>query len=144
MDAREGRMAKRKTMSDYRELVRRLRGGQSIRAIQRETGTHRKIVRGIRDLARTEGWLAEDRKLPSEAELQSALGRGGSRGDQDADAGATSRKPHALDSVKCGRRDVVAGLGNVTGQGLVLFEGEARESVATTRSSRANRIFTCT
>ena len=89
-------MAKRKTMSDYRELVRRLRAGQSIRAIQRETGTHRQIVRGIRDRARMQGWLALDRELPSEAELQSALGRGGAGGDKDT-SDASSRKPHTLD-----------------------------------------------
>ena len=52
------------------DIVRRLRMNQSIRAIKRETGKHRKVIRRVQELAEQEGWLDEQRELPSEHQLQ--------------------------------------------------------------------------
>ena len=43
---------------------------QSIKAIKRETGKHRKVIRRVLELAGQEGWLDAERELPSEHELQ--------------------------------------------------------------------------
>jgi len=66
-------MPKRKTMPELREILIRIRRGQSLRGISRETGTHRKIVREMRELARLQGWLTDDIPLPSEGMLVQAL-----------------------------------------------------------------------
>lgn len=56
---------------DVREILRRLRAGQSERAIQRETGIHRKTVRRCREWADAQGLL--DGELPDLATLQREL-----------------------------------------------------------------------
>ena len=50
---------------ELQEIVRRLKMKQSIKAIKRETGKHRSVIRRVRELAEQEGWL-EDAHLPSE------------------------------------------------------------------------------
>jgi transposase len=55
------------------DVIRRLRLNQSIRAINRETGIHRTIIRELRDIAIQKGWLKETTPLPSEYALQEAL-----------------------------------------------------------------------
>lgn len=61
-------MARSKTMSEIMEIIRRLIKGQSLRAIQKETGVHRVTIRKVRKLANKSGWI-ESKKLPSEITL---------------------------------------------------------------------------
>ena len=58
-------MARRTSTMELQEIVRRLKMKQSIKAIKRETGKHRSVIRRVRELAEQEGWL-EDAHLPSE------------------------------------------------------------------------------
>jgi len=69
----EDGMPRRKTMLELREIIRRLKLKQSIREIHRETGTHRTIIRKLRDQARDRGWLTTDAELPAEFEIQTIL-----------------------------------------------------------------------
>lgn len=62
-------MGRRKSMLEQREIIRRLRAGQSLRLIFRETGTHRTVIREIRDMAEKQGWLDPATELPSEGEI---------------------------------------------------------------------------
>ena len=54
---------------ELKEIVRRLKMKQSIKAIKRETGKHRSVIRKVRELAEQEGWLGDD-QLPCEHHLQ--------------------------------------------------------------------------
>ena len=54
---------------DLQEIVRRLRMNQSIKAIKRETGKHRSVIRRARELAEQEGWL-DAADLPGERQLR--------------------------------------------------------------------------
>ena len=42
---------------ELQDIVRRLRMKQSIKAIKRETGKHRRVIRRVLELAWQEGWL---------------------------------------------------------------------------------------
>ena len=55
------------------EVIRRLQLKQAIRAINRETGIHRTLIREIRDIAAQKGWLEAAAPLPTEYSLQRAL-----------------------------------------------------------------------
>ena len=55
---------------ELQDIVRRLRMGQSIKAIKRETGKHRRVIRRLLLLAEQEGWLDEQDEVPSEQQLQ--------------------------------------------------------------------------
>ena len=55
---------------ELQDIVRRLRMKQSIKAIKRETGKHRRVIRRTLELAKQEGWLDAKRELPSEHRLQ--------------------------------------------------------------------------
>lgn len=57
---------------ELQDILERLRSDESIRSIQRNTGTHKTIIREIRDLASQKGWLDPSLELPSEFELQMA------------------------------------------------------------------------
>ncbi len=57
---------------DVRELLRRLRAGQTDRAIRRATGTARKTAKRYREIAQQQGWLT-DGPLPDLATLEAAL-----------------------------------------------------------------------
>ena len=81
-------MPKRKTMPELRDIIIRLKKGQSIRGISRETGSHRKVIREIRDTAFSKGWLSEDAPLPSEEMIAEAVASRSSRG----------KKSHPLDA----------------------------------------------
>lgn len=61
-------MGRRKTMPELRDILRRLKLGQSKRTIQKETGTHRTIIREMEKLAVEKGWLNSE-KLPEEGEI---------------------------------------------------------------------------
>ncbi len=56
-------------MIELREIVHRLRLGHSVKAIHRETGRHKTVIRAVRDIAVQEGWLDLRRELPSEGEV---------------------------------------------------------------------------
>lgn len=56
-------------MTEYRDVIKRLRIPQSIRTIQRETGIHRQIIRRIRKVADRNGWLNPASQIPCEEEL---------------------------------------------------------------------------
>ena len=81
---------------ELQDIVRRLRMQQSIKAINRETGKHRRVIRRILELAEHEGWLDAERELPSEQQLQELYHeqRGGADGGR-----------HPLDA----RRDQIRG-----------------------------------
>jgi len=51
------------------DIVHRLRLGQSVKAIHRETGRHKTVIRAVRDLAAQRGWLNLLEELPSEGEI---------------------------------------------------------------------------
>ena len=55
---------------ELQDVVNRLRMKQSIKAIKRETGKHRSVIRRVLQLAEQEGWLDEQQELPSEQQLQ--------------------------------------------------------------------------
>src|SRR4030042_5090058 len=65
---------RRRTMTEYREVIRRLKETQGKREIQRETGIHRTIIRKIEREALKKGWLIPGSGLPNEAELAQAFG----------------------------------------------------------------------
>jgi transposase len=60
-------------MTEKRDIIRRLQKEQSIRAISKETGTHRGIIRDLKAVAEEEGWLRPEVPLPSEGEIKEAL-----------------------------------------------------------------------
>ena len=63
-------MARRTATMELQDIVNRLRMKQSIKAIKRETGKHRSVIRRVLQLAEQEGWLDEQQELPSEQQLQ--------------------------------------------------------------------------
>ena len=81
---------------ELQDIVRRLRMKQSIKAIKRETGKHRRVIRRVLELAGQEGWLDAERELPSEHELQEVYHE--QRGGEDG-------RGHPLDA----RRDQIEG-----------------------------------
>jgi hypothetical protein len=68
-----GRMARKKSMTEYKDIIRRLKVRQSIRMIQRETGIHRTIIRKIHKHALKKGWLEPTAVLPGDEELEMYL-----------------------------------------------------------------------
>jgi transposase len=62
-------MPRRRTMTEYRDVIRRLKMSQSIREIARETGIHRTIIRKIKKIADKKGWLNPASRLPNEETL---------------------------------------------------------------------------
>ena len=59
-------------MIELQEILQRLRVGQSIKAIKRELGKHKTVIRRVKRVAEQEGWLAPQVPLPSEHEIQQA------------------------------------------------------------------------
>jgi transposase len=62
-------MPRRVCVVELQDIVRRLRLGQSVKAIHRQTGRHKTVVRAVRDLAVDEGWLNPSSELPSEGRI---------------------------------------------------------------------------
>ena len=81
---------------ELQDIVRRLRMKQSIKAIKRETGKYRRVIRRVLELAGQEGWLDAQRELPSEHQLQKVYHE--QRGGEDG-------RCHPLDA----RRDQIEG-----------------------------------
>jgi transposase len=63
-------------MTEFRDVVRRLKLDHAVRDIQRSTGVHRTIIRELRELSEKNGWLTVESALPTEAQIQRAR-RGG-------------------------------------------------------------------
>ena len=76
-------------MVELRDVVHRLRLGHSVKAIHRQTGRHKTVIRALRDLAAQEGWMDLTSELPSEGEVLR-------RYQQTLMAGR--EQPHVLDS----------------------------------------------
>jgi transposase len=76
-------MARKRTMTEYREVVKMITQGQTIRAIQRLTGIHRKTIRILYRMAKERGW---GEKCPDEETIRSVLYPG------------REAKKHALDA----------------------------------------------
>ena len=74
-------------MNHWRDLIHRLRAGDSERQIARDVGLSRTTVHKYRALAQAHGFLQPDGPLPDDATLQAALGTG-------------PQPPHALSSVE--------------------------------------------
>jgi transposase len=72
-------MPRRKTMTEYMNIIRRLKNNQSIRSIQKETGIHRTIIRKINKKAEQNGWRDPLAPLPLEEEVVAALLQKGRR-----------------------------------------------------------------
>ena len=78
-------MARKKSMTEYKDIIRRLKTRQSIRGIQRETGIHRTIIRKIQKKAVEKGWLESSAPLPLDEEIEICID-------------PPSREPHPLDA----------------------------------------------
>lgn len=68
-------MPRRRTMTEFREIIRRLQKSQSIRGIQRETGVHRTIIRKLKQKATEHGWLHPGSPIPNEETLYNICGK---------------------------------------------------------------------
>jgi transposase len=84
-------MPRRRTVTELREIIIRLKKGCSVRAINRALGVHRTIIREVRDRAQDEGWLDPKAPLPTEEQVQESVR--GNVGRQTVDA-------HPLDALK--------------------------------------------
>lgn len=76
-------------MAEKSEVIRRLRAGQSIREINRETGIHRATIRLVQEAAIRLNWLIQQKSIPNEKSILEALGNGGEK--------QRSKNPHPLD-----------------------------------------------
>ena len=74
-------------MNHWRDLIHRLRSGDSERQIARDLGISRTTVHKYRARAQDHGFLQPDRAMPSDETLQAALGTG-------------PQPPHAVSSVE--------------------------------------------
>jgi len=71
-------------MNDVIEILHRLRQGESVQAIHRDTGHARKTIRKYREIASLHGFLDAGRPLPGVEELFGVLG--------------TAKRPHQNNS----------------------------------------------
>lgn len=76
-------------MVELQEILQRLRLGHSVKAIHRETGRHKTVIRAIRNLSVREGWLDALKEIPSEGEI--------ARLYEEATIGGHD-EPHVLDA----------------------------------------------
>jgi hypothetical protein len=63
------KMPRRVRTVELKDIVQRLRLGHSVKAIHRDTGRHRTLIRAIRGLAAREDGLTLFKELPSEGEI---------------------------------------------------------------------------
>ena len=84
-------MPRRVREMELRDIVHRLRLGQSVKAIHRETGRHKTVIRALRDLAAQQGWLNPLEELPGEGEI-------GRRYQEQGPS--TEEQPHLLQTVE--------------------------------------------
>ncbi len=74
-------------MFQYRQVVVRLRHGETDREIARSRLMGRRKVMALRRLASERGWLSRDSPLPDDAAIAASLSRA-ARGQYDFDSGA--------------------------------------------------------
>jgi transposase len=79
-------MPKKVGIMDIRDIIRRIKISQPIRAIYRETGVNRDKIREIKNIAKDKGWLSKE-GLPSESELNKIFN-------------SSKQKDHPLDQFK--------------------------------------------
>jgi transposase len=75
-------------MTEIRNIIHRLRCGQSKRGIHKELNVHRSIIRELQDLAITYQWLNPDLPMPSDEEIANVWHT------------KTNEQPHLLDPYK--------------------------------------------
>src|SRR5579863_5546415 len=69
-------MAKRRfEMFQYRQIIVRLRSGDTMRGIARTKLADRKTVRRVRNIAKKQGWLDVHHELPNDENLSKFLGQ---------------------------------------------------------------------
>lgn len=82
-------MPRRIAMIELRDIILQLRRGCGIKHIHRTTGHHRTVIRALKTLAETNGWLNPQKPPPDEAAVRAAW-----------EGTTASGKPHQLDSIK--------------------------------------------
>lgn len=60
-------MPRRIDMFELREVLRRLRDGEAVKLIHRQTGRHKTVIRTLKKIAEANGWLEAGRPLPDES-----------------------------------------------------------------------------
>jgi hypothetical protein len=80
-------MPRRVTTVQLQDIIQRLRVGQGVKAIHKETGRHKTVIRAVRDLAVRQGWLNPLVEIPSEGEIVRL----------HADSAEDREQPHVLD-----------------------------------------------
>jgi len=65
-------MPKRVFMIEPRDLLLQLRKGESIKSINRTTGRHKTIIRAMKAIAESKGWLAPGISPPAEEVVKEA------------------------------------------------------------------------
>lgn len=75
----------RKNMSDVRNIIHRLRMGQSKRRIHKELGVYRPLIRDLHNLAIVHNWLNPESPMPSDEEIARIWNK------------ETANQPHPLD-----------------------------------------------
>jgi hypothetical protein len=76
---------KEKNMTDIRNIIHRLRMGQSKRHIHKELGVYRPLIRDLNNLAIVHNWLDPESPMPSNEEIATVWNR------------ETPNQPHPLD-----------------------------------------------
>jgi transposase len=67
MGYQEGAMPRRIDMFELREVLRRLRDGEAVKLIHRQTGRHKTVIRTLKKIAEANGWLEAGEPLPDES-----------------------------------------------------------------------------
>ena len=57
-------MAREKTIMELQDILKRLKAGHTIKQINRETGTHRGVIRKLKNIALQNDWFKKDEPLP--------------------------------------------------------------------------------
>ena len=78
-------------MHEYRQIIVRLRQGDSVRRITRDGCAGRKKVREIRQIAQSRGWLNLETALPDDSEISKLLDKKAAKTEVIAAAGAQSK-----------------------------------------------------
>ena len=79
-------MAREKTIMELQDILKRLKAGHTIKQINRETGTHRGVIRKLKNIALQNDWIKKDKPLPTEKQLH------------DTYYGETKTTSHVLDT----------------------------------------------
>ena len=66
-------MPRKLTMSELQQIIYRLKMKSKIRAIHKDLGFHRTIIRSLKKTAEELGWLNPESPLPTEEVLQAII-----------------------------------------------------------------------